>query len=121
MLKKRISLVLLLVLISGCAPKSLPPELKPAYTANEVLIRVQELQNTVIDLYDAQPRGITKDKADLIVKFTVSSATIIKSSMAGWQGSVKQSWLELKKNYTPTDTKLQTVWNLVDAMMGVLQ
>ena len=112
--------ILLIAFVCACAPKGLPLELKPAYTANEVLIRVQELQNTVIGLYDATPRGITKDKADLIVKFTVSSAFIIKSSMGGWQSSVKQSWNELKKAYTPTEVKLQTIWNLVDAMMGVL-
>lgn len=111
---------LLIVSTIGCAPKGLPLELKPAYTANEVLIRVQELQNTVISLYDATPRGITKDRADILVKFTVTTASVIKSSLAGWQSTVKASWAELKKNFTPTEVKLQTIWNLVDAMMGVL-
>lgn len=115
-----IPILLVLASVLNCAPKTLPPELKPAYTANEVLIRVSELQKTVIGLYDSTPKRIEKSQADLIVKFTTSSASIIKQVPAGWQASVKQSWLELKKQYTPTNLSLQTIWNLVDAMIGVL-
>ncbi len=115
-----LSFILLPILVFACAPKDLPVELKPAYTANEVLIRVNELQRTAISLYDSTPKGITKSQADVIVKFTTSSASIIKQSMNGWQGSVKQSWAELNKVYKPTDTRLQTIWNLIDVMMGVI-
>jgi hypothetical protein len=115
------SLILIsLILCVGCAPKTLPPELKPAYTANEVLVRVYELQDTVIKLYDAQPRGITKESADVIVRFTVSTATILKSSVIGWQQTVKASWSALKLNYTPTEPSLVIIWNLVDVMIQSL-
>jgi hypothetical protein len=118
------SLILVSLLFSvGCAtlaPKGLPPELKPAYTANEVLVRVHELQDTVIKLYDAQPRGITKESADIIVRFTVSTATILKSSMDGWQQTVKASWSALKKQYTPTDSTMLITWNLLDVMIQSL-
>lgn len=105
----------------ACAPKTLPPELKPAYTANEFLIRVAELQKTTIGLYDATPRAITKEKADLIVKFTIATADAVQQSLSGWQASVKSSWTSLKKEYTPTDPTLQTIWAVVDAMIQALQ
>lgn len=116
-----VACVLLLVSLSvACAPTTIPPELKPSYTANEVLMRVQELQNTVIGLYDAKPRGITKDSADVIVRFTVSAATIIQGSLAGWQQTVKAAWSALKLQYAPTDTSLQVIWNLTDVMINSL-
>lgn len=105
---------------SGCAPKTLPPELKVAYTANEVLIRVAELQSVVIGLYDANPQAITKENAILVVHFTITAATVIQSSMDGWQPTVKSAWAELKKQYVPTDPKLLVVWNLTDVMVNSL-
>lgn len=104
----------------GCAPKTLPPELKVAYTANQVLTRVGELQATVIGLYDANPRAITQENAVLVVHFTVTAATIIQSSMDGWQPTVKTAWAELKSKYTPTDPKLEVIWNLTDVMVQSL-
>ena len=118
----RISLILplALFLISGCVPKDAPVELKPAYTALEVLTRVQELQKTVIGLYDAQPRQITKANADLIVLFTTSTATILQTSPSGWQQTVATSWMQLKDEYVPTDPKLKVVWSFVDAIIQSL-
>lgn len=118
--KKVVWSVVILALCAACAPKTLPPELKPAYTANEVLIRVQELQNTVIGLYDATPRGITKQRADLIVKFCVSSAEVIQQSRTGWQSTVKSAWTELNKQIKVPEQGLDTVWRLVDALISAL-
>ena len=108
------------MLCVGCAPKTIPPDIKPVYTANEVLMRVGELQDTVIALHDANPQGITKENADYIVRFTVSTAIIIQSSMSGWQATVKASWNELKQKYTPTEPKLLVIWNLTDVMIQSL-
>lgn len=113
-------LVCAIIALVACAPKTLPPELNSVYTSNEVLIRIQELQRTVIGLYDSNPRGITKESADLIVRFTVSTATIIQSSMDGWKQTVKTSWSALNHQYTPTNSNLQIIWNLTDVMIQSL-
>lgn len=113
-----------LVISTSCATtttgKPVPPELRPAYTALEVLTRVQELQKTVIGLYDANPRGITKANADIIVTFTTSTATILQTSPSGWQQTVAHSWMELKDEYIPTDPRLKVVWSFVDSMIQSL-
>jgi hypothetical protein len=121
-LRRNLSIIIILSCVAlACAPKNIPPELKPAYTANEVLLRVQELQNTVISLYDSTPRGISKVSADLIVRFTVSTATILQNSPAGWKETVQASWSALKSQYTPTDVSLQIVWNMTDVLITSLK
>ena len=115
---------LMLVLYIACAPKTLPPELKPSYTKVQVLTRIQELQNTTIGIYDSTPRGITKDRADLVVKFCMSASSVVVQANAGWQTVIKTSWAEFKKNFAPNpetiEPGLKTTFALVDAMMGVL-
>ena len=118
------SFILILGLSVSCATtqtgKPVPPELRPAYTALEVLTRVQELQKTVIGLYDANPRGITKANADIIVLFTTSTATILQTAPAGWQQTVVTSWMELKDEYIPTDPTLKVIWALTDSIITQL-
>jgi hypothetical protein len=119
--KSIITSYLLLLLIISCAPKTLPPELKPAYTANEVLIRVQELQTLTIKLYDSTPPLIPKDKAELIVKFTIVAAELTSASLNGWINSLKRSWIELNKQMQfNIPENLQLVWKLVDAVIMAL-
>lgn len=120
-LRRSAAVILMLSFIVACAPKEIPPELKPSYTRLEVLQRVQELQNTVIGLYDSNPRGITKDKADLIVKFTIVASDAVADSAQGWQASLKASWNGLNQQIGITIPKgLETIWKLIDAMIGVL-
>lgn len=120
MLKKLLAPIVLLAVISGCAPKAIPVELKPAYTANEVLIRVHELQRLVIGLHDAVPSGISKTRADLVVSFTVSTAEVLKDSKADWKEVTKASWATLKSKMNNPEPGLLTVWNIIDAMIGAL-
>ena len=124
--KITLSFLLILSLFVACAPKTLPPELKPSYTRLQILQRIQELQNTTIGLYDATPRTITKERADLIVKFTITAADSVAVSKDGWQASVKSAWTNLNKQLLipsgskPSESGLATIWALVDAMMGAL-
>ena len=109
----------------ACAPKTLPPELKPSYTKVEILTRIQELQNTTIGVYDSTPRGITKERADMVVKFCMSSANVVQASNAGWQTIIKTSWAEFKKNFAPNpetvEPGLKLAFSLVDAALTGLQ
>jgi hypothetical protein len=119
-MKRALSLAIIISLFVACAPKNLPPELKPAYTANEILIRIQELQKTTIGLYDATPRAISKERADLIVKFTIVAAEATQKSLQGWQQTIKSAWAQLNQQLLVPDKGLETLWNLVDAMIGAL-
>lgn len=115
------SVLLLFCLVMACAPKDMPPELKPSYTRLEILQRVQELQNTVIGLYDSTPRGISKEKADLIVKFTIVASDTVADSKDGWQSSLRSAWQGLNNQLKlAVPQGLETIWKLIDAMIGVL-
>lgn len=107
-------------LMAACAPKDLPPDVKPAYTANEVLIRVDELQKTVIALYDGTPRGITKERADLIVGFTVDAAKTLRAVPQGWQATIKAGWNTLKLKIPVPEGNLQTIWSIVDHLITAI-
>jgi hypothetical protein len=117
-----------LLLFVGCANNNgpIPANLTPAYTANEVLLRVQELQRTVIALHDAKPSIIAKDKADIIVLFTTSTASIVQNSINtpdpsnNWPQVVKASWDDLNREYTPTDPQLKVAWAFLDVMLKSL-
>lgn len=70
------------------------PEGKAAFTANEVLIRVERLQDAVIA---AQKNGaLTTDIARTIVFATVNIADISEAATQGWQATARQAWLQAK-------------------------
>lgn len=108
--------VILLVLVA-CAPKTLPPELKSAYTANEVLMRVSELQKTTIGLYDR--KVIDKNYAEPIVMFTILAAEAIENHLvdANWRVEIKKLWIELKQIIKKVPTEFEMVWTLTDLMI----
>ena len=110
----------IIIAIVSCVPKQLPPELKPLYTANEVLIRVHELQKLTIGLHDAQPSQISKERANLIVQFTVSAAEVVKGSLSGWQQTLKTMWNQLKASIKAPENGLLSVWILTDAVIEAL-
>lgn len=124
MVKVKTSLALLLAVMGlsiACLPKDLPPDVKPAFTANEVLIRVDELQKTTIALFDSTPRGITKERADMIVRFTVDAAKVLREVPVGWQSTVKASWVALKSRIVAPEGQLMTLWNIVDTLITGLR
>ena len=124
MVRVKTGMALLLVVIGlsvACLPKDLPPDVKPAFTANEILIRVDELQKTVIAAFDSTPRGISKERADLIVRFTVDAAKVLREVPVGWQSSVKAAWNALKTRIGTPESQLQTLWSIVDRLITALQ
>lgn len=118
MIRKSLSVVLLFAFVVSCAPKTLPPESVPAYRANEILIRVQELQKTTIELYDS--KGITKERADIIVGFCVTTAEVLRDSRIGWQETVKASWAQLNQRIPIPDGNLKVIWGVVGGLIGGL-
>ena len=120
---KYLVLIPFLVAFIGCAAATAPPDIQPSIKRIEILKRIEELQKTVIGLHDASPSGISKDRADIIIKFTLVANDAVHASANGWQNTVKTSWHTLNVQLK-TDLKLepglQTIWNLVDALIGAL-
>lgn len=113
-----LGLVLIAAVLSACVGNP-PPELKPYYTAEAVLIRVQELQKLTNNLYDQ--KLISPERTKLIVTFTRSAAVVLEDSKAGWQEIVKESWSTLKKSLATPESQLKTLYDILDAMMGAIQ
>jgi len=120
-MKRAFSLSVFILVLIACAPKELPPDVKPAFTANEVLIRVDELQKTVIELYDSEPRRITRERAELIVFWCVQTAKTLREVPAGWQKTVVATWDNLLVQIKVPEGGLQTVWMVVDTLMKGLK
>ena len=120
-MKRAFSLSVFILVLIACAPKDLPPDVKPAFTAHEVLLRVDELQKTVIELYDSKPRGITKERAELIVFWTVNAAKTLREVPAGWQKTIVASWDNLLSQIKVPEGGIQTIWIIVDTMMKGLR
>lgn len=118
-MKRKLSVMLLFVIAISCAPKTLPPESVPAYRANEILTRVDELQKLVIDLYDH--KGITKERADLIVGFTVNAAQILRDTKVGWQETLKAAWSQLQQRIPVPEGTLKTIWDVLGALINSIQ
>ena len=71
------------------------PAGKVAYAANEVAIRVGELQKTAIA---AEASGaIPTTVARIIITWTTESAKVLGATPAGWGTTVATSWGEVKR------------------------
>lgn len=114
-------LVLTLVLAVGlaCAPKSanLSPAGQAAFTADQVVVRLGELQDAAITAN--QDGSLDKATANAIVRFTVDGAKTCKAAPAGWQDTVRAGWAALKGALAETvKTRLKIVLAAVDALIG---
>jgi hypothetical protein len=110
--------VLLLLALAACtAPASIQtPEGKIAYTADQIVLRVGELQNATIQA--ERTGGIPTAAARTIVEFTVSANKILRDTPAGWQATIATSWRELKpKISAAVRDKLAVVWAAVDFLV----
>lgn len=115
------ALIFALVLTSaGCAPKSIQtPEGKAAYTANEVLIRVGELQKAAI--HANQDGALSDANAVAIVGYTVDSAEVLRAVPSGWYGPVSKGYHALRKRLSPEVFKipqLRLIFLGLDAYFG---
>lgn len=113
--KKTVLLTLLFSL--GCATVGVN---KREYQSIQVLQRLDELQDVVIDLYNTNQ--LETKRAILYSKFIVSSTRVIQSAPNDWPTLVKTSWTELKKQI-PLDKmepKVKIAATLLDALLEQL-
>lgn len=113
--KFKASIIVLAILISGCA--SAPSKQNQQVLTLQVLQRLDEFQNLVVDLY--HDKQISPEHAVLYSKFVVSSTKTIKEVPNGWQPVVKNGWVELKK-LVPIDKmelKVQLAAGILDTLL----
>lgn len=84
------------MLVSSCAP---PPSIvtapgKVAFTADQVVIRVNEFQKTVIQA--EATGGLPTAQARVYIAWTVSADKVLKATPAGWPSTIAASWKETK-------------------------
>jgi len=129
---KRFILILALV-ASGCAkvtPES--PKAAAAIKADEVVLRVNELQAATITACwpdgvpkaECAPGGIKTAAARELVKVAIDVRSVAKAVPTGWQASVKAAWTQAKPRITalgPFPQAIQIAFGLADVLIGGLQ
>lgn len=125
---KALVLVALLTLSSLSAACHAPvtivtPAGKAAYTKDQIVVRINELENTAIQA--AGTGGLPMAQAKTIVRFTVSADKAIKASAKGWAAAVTSLWTDAKKAFataTPpiTNPAVNAAIGAVDLVLASL-
>jgi hypothetical protein len=115
-IQKKLTILLLLISV-GCASATVSQKQNQTL---QVLQRLDEFQNLVIDLYGTG--DVSQEHAIQYVRFTVAATKAIKNYPDGYAPLVKESWNQLK-NLIPFDKmeyKVQAVAKLLDILVGSL-
>lgn len=117
-------LVVALVAVPACAsqpvgnPSSFPTSGHTLSVADHVLQRVGELQAAAIQAN--KDGGLSDHDAVLVVRFTVSTATVIKDIPDGWEPVVITSYKEIKRQLPASaSATLAPLFIVIDALLGV--
>lgn len=123
-----VALALTLTADLGCVSKKIIPETPQAaaaFKADAVVIRVNELQATVIEACgpaaECQPGSLPTATARAIVAGLIDLRTVLRSTPMGWQATVKASWAQLKpKLAAVTNPAVLSALALVNAAVEAL-
>ncbi len=114
-------IVMAVLVVAAChAPVTVQtPAGKAAYTADQVVLRLQELQTATIN---AEAAGkMDRNTARLIVTFTVDAAQVLKATPGGWYPTVVKAWERVKQDVPAAAIPaVQTYWSAVDLMLAAL-
>ncbi len=97
---KRLLLCLVLLMGACHAPVTVTtPQGKVAYTADQIVIRVNELENSAIA---AQGAGqLPLETTRKVVEFCVSADKTLASTPSGWQATLQTAWTQTKAALGP--------------------
>ncbi len=123
-----LALALALAILPGCASKKLTPETPvaaAALKADAVVIRVNELQASVIEACgpapECQPNSIPTATAREAVKAMIDIRTVLRTTPAGWQATVKSTWAQVKQRLgSVTNPAILSAVALVNAAVEAL-
>lgn len=119
---KQLLLILLLCGAAGCAhpPTFQSPIGQHAYTADQISLRVNELQSAAIaaNSNGGLPTGTTR----MIVEFAVAADKTLAAVPNGWQATLRAAWAETKtKAGAITDPVVAAAMGAVDVILGSMQ
>ena len=118
---KRLILILALLATPACHPPSTittgPAQI--AFSADQVTIRVNELQNAAIA---AEANGsLPTATARTIVQFAVSADKTLATTPAGWQATLQTAWAQVKAQVgTISNPTVALAFGAADAIISVL-
>lgn len=75
-------------------PNVVTPQGQVAYSADQIVLRVNELQNAAIQAEASG--GLSTDATRKIVQFAVSANQTLKATPNGWRATVKAGWSATK-------------------------
>ena len=117
--KRILPLILLTLALNNCGG-NVPPQLQPQVDSLQILQRLNEFQDVVVDGY--ANGSITPSHALLYSKYVVSATKTVKTLPTGWQATLKMGWSELEKQIplASMEPKVQVTAKLIDALMAAL-
>lgn len=117
----------LFLAVPACAPKNVTPETPraaSAITADQIVIRVNELQAAVIQACGpartCAPGTIDTAVADEIVRACIDLRQVLRSVPDGWQAATRATWTRVKPRLNTNDVVITAAINAVDALIGGL-
>lgn len=121
-MRRFILALVLAVTCSACIPVppvSLSPQGKTAYTADQIVQRVNELENAAIQANSAG--GLDTNVARVIVSFAVAADKTLKATPQGWQVTIETGWAEVKRQLPMiTNPALAVVIGAMDSIVATL-
>lgn len=116
-----LTLVPLLLSTGACAPPTTiqTPQGKVAYRVDQVVTRLNELQNVAIS---ANQQGqLSTDATRYIVQFVVTMDTTLAQAPTGWQSTLKTGWASLTQELPPIQNPaVVAALNAVQAIVQAL-
>ena len=90
---------------------------KNAYTADQVVIRLQELQIAAMQAEDAGK--LDRNTTRTIVTFTTDAARTLKATPGGWYPTVSKAWEQAKRDVPQASLpQVQVYWSAVDIALA---
>jgi hypothetical protein len=120
-----LALVLTGATLSGCAGKVVgaTPTATAALKADAVVIRVNELQGTVIQACgpapQCQPGSLSTSLARDIVQVCIDLRTTLKAVPVGWQATARAAWAQARPRFAAvTNPAILAALSAVDALLS---
>jgi len=113
-----VAVVLALVACAGNQTANLSPAGHVAYTADQIAVRVNELQNAAIQ---AEASGaLSTDTTRQIVQFALAANNTLATTPEGWPATITSAWISLKQVLPPiTNPAVAAALSAVDVVLAV--
>jgi hypothetical protein len=116
---KKLLFLLIPILLLACHPPAgvVTEPGKTAFTANEVVLRVNRVMDLAIQL--EADKTMPTATAKVIISFCVDADRVLAETPAGWKATVKASWTATKANpiVAPYLAKMTTAVKALDAVL----